>query len=62
MAKKCEKCGKTGEYLTPVLMMGSRGFRRYPVCEPCRAKIETPLAFCHPPISKTEMGGEKRMA
>jgi hypothetical protein len=42
MARKCAKCGKDLIYFTLVLMMGSRGFRRYPVCEKCKAAIEAP--------------------
>ncbi len=40
MAKKCIRCGKDLIYFTMVLMMGPRGFRRYPVCDPCKAKID----------------------
>ncbi len=40
MSKKCAKCGKDLLYFTLVLMMGPRGFRRYPVCDKCEKKEE----------------------
>jgi len=41
MAKaKCAKCGKELVHISWALTMGGRGFRQYPVCESCKAKIE----------------------
>lgn len=38
--QKCTKCGRELLYFTLVLMMGGRGFRRYPVCDKCKAKLK----------------------
>jgi hypothetical protein len=38
---KCQKCGKPAHQITTVMMMGPRGFRRYPVCDPCLAILKS---------------------
>lgn len=37
---KCEKCSKPAIQITMTMMMGPRGFRRYPVCDPCLAILQ----------------------
>lgn len=55
MAKKCTKCGKDSRELTPVLMMGPNGFRRYPVCAKCMVNNSTFSSGVH--TSDTTGGG-----
>jgi hypothetical protein len=37
---KCEKCGKPAIQITMTMMMGSNGFRRYPVCAKCLETLQ----------------------
>jgi protein-arginine kinase activator protein McsA len=39
--KRCAKCGRRIAYYTLVLMIGERGYRRYPVCGACAAKANS---------------------
>jgi hypothetical protein len=39
---KCEKCSKESTKLTPVLMMGKNGFRRYKICPACQDNTQKP--------------------
>jgi hypothetical protein len=60
MAKqKCTKCGKDLIYYRLVLMMGPRGFRRYPVCDPCGTAIEkaAPLETGRTPSAPSRVVG-----
>jgi hypothetical protein len=36
----CQKCGRPAARITMTMMMGPRGFRRYPVCDACLETIQ----------------------
>jgi hypothetical protein len=37
---KCARCGKPRLYFTLALWMGPQGFRRYKLCDRCKAEVE----------------------
>jgi hypothetical protein len=39
MSVRCARCKSICLYFNMVLWNGPRGFRRYPVCDPCQDKI-----------------------
>jgi hypothetical protein len=60
MARKtrCTKCGKDAQNVTMVLMMGPQGYRRYPICDPCKAEAEKKQA-AKMPTHTTEQGASR---
>lgn len=39
LKNKCAQCGKELVYFRMVLMMGTKGYRRYALCDKCADKI-----------------------
>jgi hypothetical protein len=56
LKQRCAVCKKELLYFKMVLMMGPRGFRRYAVCDACKAKMEPPSPAL-PPNASTAFRG-----
>ena len=51
---KCSQCGKELIYFRMVLMMGTKGYRRYALCDKCADKVEKKNALVKKVIAKVE--------